>query len=677
MADDSGYYAADEATRRLARKRQLARLLEEQSLKPFQLANPNARASWANVAAPLTEALIGRWKGEEADKEGKAQEAADRQAQIDWWKANGPQPDLPARPDMNLPGDLRALAGAPEPTTPPPELPAAPPPSPLAAQMVRDQAAPPPTAAPSDLTSPLEVAPDIASSARNPMAQLLAGPQQPSLGDQMLGDQANAPTMGALKPEGDTASLPPLVPKFGGAPAGPSLVPKLPDTGADPSLGAFVNVGGTPEEKARAMAAIAADMQKSGITGPTQFGAPPSPGALPAAAPPPPLVPQPPAAAVTPPPSAGPALLPNGQIDMAPQGLQLPAQKGKRGLDAFEMVNAAMVMPPGRARDKFVDESLKNMLTEPDRRLAKEELDQRRREETQMKERIAAAAEAGKTQRTGMQQEGAGARTAATNKSREQIAADRLAAIHNPSGSEATPEAISDAAALFRKTGVMPALGWDKETRRKILNEWSSQMREDGQTVDDQTTAAAEFKALTSSQRQLTQRSEAIEAGAKKIHNDFATLETQIDRGNFGAPKIINTPVNKLRGLVSDPDLGALNLAAQVVGTEYERMMTGGLLSIAQLHEGAREDARRLLNGDMSPAEMRSVMDVMKTEIENQRNSWKDQLSEIKDKMKNTGRPSGGAAPAGASSGKTVVSRGKDEAGNRFVKYSDGTVGPE
>jgi hypothetical protein len=621
MAEDSGYYTADEATKRLARKRQLARLLEEQSMK-FSLVNPHARASWTNVGAPLAEALVGRLKGEEADTEGKAQEAKARQDQIDWWNAGKPEPDLPVRPDMNLPGDLRDLAGQdyPEPL----------PSSTLPATTPQGQGAP---------FAPPEMRPNAL------MAQLLMGQtSSPSLGDKLAQDQGSA----TISPED---LKPPLLPAGPTEPPAPAMVPK-------PVEPTRINIGGVSPAQAKIDEAIVkADMAKRGLdptnvvrgpAPPEEQGTPPPtlagpivPGAMEST---PPLVPQPPEASVAPPPAPpGPALLPNGQIDMAPRGLVLPTQKG-RNLDAYEMVDRAMAMPPGRQREEFVAAALKSALTEPDRRLAKEELDLRKREELATRKAIAAGAEAGKTTRTGMQQTGATARTEATNKSREQIAADRLAAVHTP-GSEATPEAISDAAALFKKTGVMPALGWDKDTRRKILNEWSKQMREDGQTVDDVTTAAAEFKAQQSSQRQLTQRYNAIEAGAKKIHNDFATLETQIDSGNFGGPKIINTPVNKLRGLVSDPDLRAFELAAQVVGTEYERMMTGGLLSIAQLHEGAREDAKRLLNGDMSPAEMRSVMTVMKQEIANQRNSWKDQLGEISESMKKTGR-AGSAAPA-------------------------------
>jgi hypothetical protein len=376
--EDSGYYAADEATRRLARKRQLARLLEEQSMK-FSLVNPHARASWTNVAAPLAEALVGRLKGEEADAEGKKQEAEARQAQIDWWNAGKPEPDLPVRPDMNLPGDLRALAGAPEATTPPPEPAPSAPPSALAAQMLQEQAGP---AAMPEVKAPLDYAPDIANPARNPLAQLLAGNQgASSLGEQMLADQANAPTVGALKPPAPDGGpeLPPLVPKFGGQGEGaPPLVPTPVDA-------TRINIGGVSPQQAKIDEDIVkADMAKRGLDpnnvvrgpappepSPTLAG-PIVPGALP------PLVPQPPEAAIAPPPQQGPPLLPNGQIDMAPQGLQLPAQKGRRGLDAYEMVDRAMAMPPGRQREEFVAAALKNALTEPDRRQAKIELHEAR-----------------------------------------------------------------------------------------------------------------------------------------------------------------------------------------------------------------------------------------------------------------------------------------------------------
>jgi hypothetical protein len=80
-------------------------------------------------------------------------------------------------------------------------------------------------------------------------------------------------------------------------------------------------------------------------------------------------------------------------------------------------------------------------------------------------------------------------------------------------------------------------------------------------------------------------------------------------------------------------------------------MITNGTLSIAQLHEGAREDAQRLLNGNMSPAEMRAVMTIMKKEIGNQRKAWKDQLSEVSDSIKGLGKA--GGEPSGVREFKT------------------------
>ena len=214
-----------------------------------------------------------------------------------------------------------------------------------------------------------------------------------------------------------------------------------------------------------------------------------------------------------------------------------------------------------------------------------------------------------------------------------------------------TPEAVSDAAKQFNMTGTMPQMGWDKNSRQQILNEAARQKRESGQTVNDAVEAQSEFKALQSTQRGILQRSSAIEGMSKKIDNDMITLEKEIDTGNLGGPKFVNTPINKLRGQLSDPSLARLQLAAQVVGTEYERMITNGTLSIAQLHEGAREDAQRLLNGNMSPAEMRAVMTIMKKEIGNQRKAWKDQLSEVSDSIKGLGKA--GGEPSGVREFKT------------------------
>jgi hypothetical protein len=167
-------------------------------------------------------------------------------------------------------------------------------------------------------------------------------------------------------------------------------------------------------------------------------------------------------------------------------------------------------------------------------------------------------------------------------------------------------------------------------------------------------TIEAVAKAQDASLKQLTVRSGALEQSSKKIDKDISTMDRFLESGTAGSVKLVNQPINKIREAFSSPELSELTLAAQIVGTEYERMINGGLLSAAQLHEGAREDAHRLLNADMTPEQMRRIVKLMRSEIDNQRSAFTEQIKETVEKrvdVLNTVReasPGAHAAKSGA-----------------------------
>src|SRR5208282_96873 len=96
----------------------------------------------------------------------------------------------------------------------------------------------------------------------------------------------------------------------------------------------------------------------------------------------------------------------------------------------------------------------------------------------------------------------------------------------------------------------------------------------------------------------------------------------------------MNKPLNFLRTQTSDPKLAGYALAAKQVATEYERMLTGGMLSAAQLHTGAAEDAKSILNENMSVAEVEAVIPVMTREMNNALQAGNEEEQRIKEGMK-------------------------------------------
>ncbi len=169
-------------------------------------------------------------------------------------------------------------------------------------------------------------------------------------------------------------------------------------------------------------------------------------------------------------------------------------------------------------------------------------------------------------------------------------------------------------------------------------------------------TARAQSAALGATLKDLTKRSAAVDLFSSKVEKDMVTLDNLLDKASTGSPLLISKPVNQLRRQFSDPELSQLDLAAQQVGTEYERLITGGSLSVAQLHSGAQEDARKLINGDMTPKQARAIMKIMRVEIGNARSAAHESTARIQDQLNSLGRgrlgtgaaPSGASAPAGA-----------------------------
>lgn len=234
-----------------------------------------------------------------------------------------------------------------------------------------------------------------------------------------------------------------------------------------------------------------------------------------------------------------------------------------------------------------------------------------------------------------------------------------------------TPDAIDIAAAQYLKSGQLPQMWRDPESKKIILNRAGEMQRESGTPATDVPGERATFKADTGSLAQITRRTDALEQSAKKIDKDITTLDKFLESGTAGSVTLINKPLNTIRTAFSDPELSKLALAAKIVGTEYERMINGGLLSIAQLHEGAREDARKLLNEDMTPKQMREIVNVMRQEIDNQRNAFKEQSTEIKGRLK--GGVSGyGSAETAPSGGGAAAPKGLPAGSKKIGQTPDG-----
>ena len=103
----------------LNRRRQLALMLQQQSFMP-QFVNTNAKGSLLQPLTQMFQAYVGNRLNQDVTQQQAALQTqrANQNAQAfsDWQARHPTTPALPARPDMNLPGDLAGVAAS-QPTT--------------------------------------------------------------------------------------------------------------------------------------------------------------------------------------------------------------------------------------------------------------------------------------------------------------------------------------------------------------------------------------------------------------------------------------------------------------------------------------------------------------------------------------------------------------------------------
>lgn len=161
-------------------------------------------------------------------------------------------------------------------------------------------------------------------------------------------------------------------------------------------------------------------------------------------------------------------------------------------------------------------------------------------------------------------------------------------------------------------------------------------------------TTRAQRVALDVTLKELTKRAEAIQLFSSKTEKDMATFEEiarELQRTN---PTIIAKPINAVRRALSDTDQARLDLAARQMATEYERLINGGALSVAQLPVAARLDAAKLINGDMPLDQALATTRVMRQEMANAKAAANESRTRVTEQLRSLGRwdLGGGGTPA-------------------------------
>ena len=223
-------------------------------------------------------------------------------------------------------------------------------------------------------------------------------------------------------------------------------------------------------------------------------------------------------------------------------------------------------------------------------------------------------------------------------------------------GAGAAGSGEGDAFFLAREVGGDSAwkTGMSRAETTRIMKGLPAFAKEHDIAPEEIGTASATRKALTTGLRNVTNRTEAVDLFGSKIEKDMQVLDKMLDKASPTGPMFMNKPINELKRQFNDPELAKLDLQMTQVATEYERLITSGGLSQAQLHRGASEDAKKLLNGEFPPQKARAVMAQMNQDIQNAKKSGAEAKTRIQSELSSLGKKDKGDGAKAPKSGDVV-----------------------
>lgn len=164
---------------------------------------------------------------------------------------------------------------------------------------------------------------------------------------------------------------------------------------------------------------------------------------------------------------------------------------------------------------------------------------------------------------------------------------------------------------------------------------------------------AAEFQADKQTLIAMEKQEAASKFTGKLAHNSAELLKTAMK--NYGPgdiPKINAAAMIAIRNMGSAEDMGKLSAYEQAIyaySREYVRAMSGGALSVAQLHAATQEKSEELFKKTAAPAQMNAAIEQSLLEVDQFQKSWKETTNELRNKMSTRPpSPSGATGMPGA-----------------------------
>lgn len=224
---------------------------------------------------------------------------------------------------------------------------------------------------------------------------------------------------------------------------------------------------------------------------------------------------------------------------------------------------------------------------------------------------------------------------------RLQIASDVQSQVKTGQSVTDDPQMLAYAAETYRKTGRMPPMGQGMAgavARRAILKEAAKQAAEGGNDAGADLSMQADIKADTSSLQAITKVYDSASAFENTALQNMKIAEKYMDKGaGTAAGSVVNRWIQAGRVATGDPDVAAFNQAVTTVANEVAKINSGSTGSQGAT-VSAQAEAADSLNKAYTPDQIREIFSVMKLDMQNKKDEYDLQRSEIKKRISGAGK---------------------------------------
>lgn len=198
-----------------------------------------------------------------------------------------------------------------------------------------------------------------------------------------------------------------------------------------------------------------------------------------------------------------------------------------------------------------------------------------------------------------------------------------------------TPRGLDMAALMYRKTGVMPALGMgDKTTRQRLINRAAELTPEDMARIEtgvgDIAANKADYRANADTLAQLTKQRAAIGAfeqtAQKNIDLFLNTAAKVVDTGSPLANALARSVTGNMLG---SPDQAAYNAARQVAINEIAKITSNPTLA-GTLSDSARKEVEAFNPDGATLKQTVAVLRLLKQDMTNRTKSLDDAIANVR-----------------------------------------------